>query len=226
VIVFPTPPAIIGAVALHDLLFWEASDRARYPRRDTMGISVARLLIQALASILAYGWFVVKRDDGGLVEAGLMMAWRAIRIKASTGPLFFIESSFHLLGKEWTFYYTFCVQVLVGSAVTATTLIQQQTRPDASGYKQGFLWDAVRTGVPLAVLLVHPWGWLAFSPMSFLWVRNAFGESTVVLLVVMLCSTTAQALLGHLWCEMLYFERAGITEKDVERLKNRPKTAE
>lgn len=80
-IVFPTPPAVVGAVPVHDLLFWEASDRARYPRRDTLGLSVARLVLQALGAIMAYGWFVVKRDDGGLAEAGLMVSWRALRVK-------------------------------------------------------------------------------------------------------------------------------------------------
>ena len=221
VVVFPTPPAVVGAVPLHDLLFWEASDRARYPRRDTLGLSAARLVLQALGAIMAYGWFVVKRDDGGLVEAGLMVSWRALRVKVrrSHERIFLTHTSFSL--KEWSFYYTLCVQILFGSAVSATTLVQQQTRPGAKGYKQGMLWDTVRTGIPIAILFLHPWAWISFSPTSFFWVRQAYGESTMVLLIVMFCSTTVQALLGHLWCEMLYFERAKVTETDVQRLKNR-----
>ncbi len=225
--VFPTPPAVVGAVAVHDLLFWEASDRARYPRRDTLGLSVVRLLLQALGAIMAYGWFVVKSHNGGLVEAGLMVSWRALRVKVK-GRGFFVSE--HDLTdcffvptkkKEWSFYFTACVQILVGSAAVATTLIQQQTRPGSAGYHQGILWDAIRSGVPIALVLLHPWAWVSFSPTSFFWVRQAFGESTMVLLVVMLCSTTVQALLGHLWCEMLYFERAKVTKADVQRLNQR-----
>ncbi len=113
------------------------------------------------------------------------------------------------------------MQILVGSAAVATTLIQQQTRPGASGYHQGILWDVLRSGIPIALLFLHPWAWVSFSPTSFFWVRQAFGESTTVLLIVMFCSTTTQALLGHLWCEMLYFERAKVTETDVQRLNQR-----